>query len=85
MEEIFQTYLKTTKDDLDDGASRLKRMTPAPMNSMLEKQPRGEAIEKREKRKSMVVADIPPTTPGTCYILIFPCKNNMNCTVLHCK
>ena len=85
MEEIFQTYLKTSKDDLDDAASRLKRMTPAPMNSMLKKQPRGEAIEKREKRKSMVVADVPPTTPGTCYIPIFHCINNMNYTVLHCK
>lgn len=63
VEEIFQTYLKTSKDDLDDAASRLRRMTPAPMNTMLEKQPRGEAIKKRDKRKSLVVADVPPTTP----------------------
>ena len=60
-------------------------MTPAPMNTMLEKQPRGEAIEKRDKRKSMDVADIPPTTPGTCYIFIFPFSNNVYHTFLHCK
>jgi len=83
VEEIFQTYLKTSKDDLDDAASRLRRMTPAPMNTMLEKQPRGEAIEKREKRKSLVVADVPPTTPGTCCMLIFP-FNNVNYTFLNC-
>lgn len=70
VEEIFQTYLKTGKDNLDNVASKLKRIACAPMNTMLEKQPRGEAIKKREKRKSLVVADVPPTTPGTCYILI---------------
>lgn len=83
VEEIFQTYLKTSKDDLDDAASRLRRMTPAPMNTMLEKQPRGEAIKKRDKRMSLVVADVPPTTPGTCCMLIFP-FNNVNYTFLHC-
>lgn len=77
MEEIFQTYLKASKDDLDDAASKLKRMVPAPMNSMLDKQPRGEAIKKMEKRRSMVVADIPPTIPGICYILLFPLSKNL--------
>lgn len=48
---IFQTYLKASKDDLDDAASKLKTMVPAPMNSMLDKQPRGEAIEKNGKEK----------------------------------
>lgn len=51
VEEIFQTYLKTSKDDLDDAASRLRRMTPAPMNTMLEKQPRGEAIKKGKRER----------------------------------
>ncbi|XP_074631511.1 uncharacterized protein LOC141890044 isoform X1 [Acropora palmata] len=77
VEEIFQMYLKASKDDLDDAASKLKRMVPAPMNSMLDKQPRGEAIEKMEKRRSMVVADIPPTIPGICYILLFPLSKNL--------
>lgn len=51
VEEIFQTYLKTSKDDLDDAASKLKRMTPAPMNTMLEKKPRGEAIKKGKSER----------------------------------
>lgn len=77
VEEIFETYLKASKDDLDDAASKLKRIVPAPMNSMLDKQPRGEVIEKMEKRRSMVVADIPPTIPGICYILLFPLSKNL--------
>lgn len=47
-------------------------MIPAPVNTMLEKQPERQATAKREKRMSMVVADVPPTTPGTY-------------TFLHCK
>jgi len=69
VEEIFQTYLKATKDDLESAANKLKEKTPAPMNSMLQKQPKEEAIQKREKRRSMVVVDVPPTTPGTFFIL----------------
>lgn len=57
-----------SKDDITDAANKLQEMTPGPMKLMLEKQPRKKAIERREKRRSMVVADVPPTTPGTCYI-----------------
>lgn len=69
MEVIFQTYLKASKDDLESSANKLKEKPPAPMNSMLQKQPREEAIQKKEKRRSMVVVDVPPTTPGTFFIL----------------
>lgn len=66
VEEIFQTYLNSSKDELTDAASKLKNMTPAPMNTMVEKQAKDEAIEKRVKRAKMVVEDVPPTiTPGT--------------------
>ena len=47
----------------------IKQETPLPMNTMLEKQPRDEAISKKQDRESMVVADIPPTNP---------CKINYN-------
>ncbi len=40
-------------------------MTPDPMNSMLEKQPRNEAIKKMLDRKEMVVTNIPPTAGNT--------------------
>ena len=65
VEEIFQTYLNSSKDELNDAVRKLGDMAPAPMNTMLEKQPRQEAIEKRAKRAKMVVEDVPPTnTPG---------------------
>ena len=64
VEEIFQEYLSSTKDELEEAARKLKNMTPAPMNTMLQKQPREEAIEKRIKRAKMIAEDVPPTTPG---------------------
>lgn len=64
VEEIFQEYLSSSKDELEEAARKLKNMTPAPMNTMHQKQPRQEAIEKRTKRVKMVAEDVPPTTPG---------------------
>ena len=49
---------------LEEAAKELKDMTPAPMNTMLEKQPRDEAIKKVNNRKKMTVVDVPPTNPG---------------------
>lgn len=57
--------MKASKDDLRDAATKLQEKTPAPMNSMLKKQPRAEAVQKRADRSRMVVKDVPPTTPGT--------------------
>jgi hypothetical protein len=39
-------------------------MEPAPMNTMLQKQPREAATEAWRKRKSMVVQEVPGTLPG---------------------
>ena len=39
-------------------------MTPAPMNSMLDKQCVEEALQKRRERKAMEVKDVPPTSTG---------------------
>ena len=66
VEEIYQTYLESTKKELNAAAMQLKEMAPAPMNSMLHKQPRAEAIEKRARRMKMTVEDVAPTsTPST--------------------
>ena len=66
VEEIYQTYLESTKKELDAAAMQLKEMAPAPMNSMLDKQPREEAIEKRARRMKMTVEDVAPiSTPST--------------------
>jgi hypothetical protein len=63
--EIFGTIgicIKTKK--LKKAREDLKKMTPPPMNSMLEKQPRSEVLKKREDRKQMKVRDVPPSIPG---------------------
>ena len=56
--------MKASKDNLKDAATKLQEETPAPMNTMLEKQPRAEALQKRAERSKMVTKDVPPTTPG---------------------
>ena len=64
MEEIYQTFLKSTTDELKEAARKLNEKCPAPMNEMLQKQPRDEALQKRQERGKMVAKDVPPTTPG---------------------
>ncbi|XP_068757455.1 uncharacterized protein [Montipora capricornis] len=55
---LNEIYLESTKKELNAAAMQLKEMAPAPMNSMLHKQPREEAIEKR----AMTVEDVAPTS-----------------------
>ena len=65
VEEIYQTYLTaSSKKSLDVVREELEAITPDPMNTMFEKQPREVAIRKQKARKSIVVDDVPPTTPG---------------------
>ena len=61
---MFQTFLSATKDDLKKASISLKQSTPVAMNTMFAKQPKEQAIKKREERKKMVVKGVPPTTPG---------------------
>lgn len=65
VEEIYQTFVKASKEELSNEASKLQKKAPAPMNTMLDNQPKEEAKQKRIKRKKMVVKNVPPTTPGT--------------------
>ena len=65
MEEIFETFMTASKDELVNAAAKLSEKTPAPMNTMQKKQPRDEEMKKKEKRSQMVVKDVPPTTRGT--------------------
>ena len=63
---MFQTYLSSREDELQQAARKLRNMTTAPINTMLQKQPREEAVAKKIKRLKMVVTDVPPTsTPGS--------------------
>lgn len=63
VEEIFQTFMNATKEEMTTATTELRDKTPAAMNTMLEKQSRDEAIKKKEERSKMVVKDVPPTTP----------------------
>ena len=65
VEDIYQTFIEAAKTgtSLKEANKELKEMTPLPMNTMLEKEPREEALEKRKKRKEMTVKNVPPTTP----------------------
>jgi hypothetical protein len=55
----------SSKNTLENARQKLDAMTPAPMHTMLQKEPRDVAIRKQHVRKNLVVEDIPPTTPGT--------------------
>ncbi|CAB4004973.1 Hypothetical predicted protein, partial [Paramuricea clavata] len=61
--DIFDTFLKATKKDLEDAAKELKKKSPEPMNLMLQKQPAAQAVAKHKERKNMITQDVLPTTP----------------------
>ena len=65
MEEIFQTFLAATSEELKGAKDKLKDMTPSPMNTMLEKESKSDAVKKKIDRSKKTVENVPPTTPGT--------------------
>ena len=71
--------MKASKDDLKDVATKLQKETPAPMNTMLEKQPRAEALQKRAERSKMVTKDVPKscTTQQIVLIISVSCCKSM--------
>ena len=72
LEDIYQAFLVAEdRDQLRDAMQELHAMNPPPMNTMLEKQSREEAIQKRTERKGKTVQDVPPTTPGNLHIKIY--------------
>lgn len=60
MEEIFQTFLTATKEELKGAADKLKDMTPPPMNTMLEKESRSSAVKKKIDRSKKITQNVPP-------------------------
>jgi hypothetical protein len=68
VEEIFNMFIDAKQNKrLEAARLELQTMTPAPMNTMLEKQPRDKATESWKKRKSMVVQEVPRTVQGIFY------------------
>jgi tRNA U34 5-carboxymethylaminomethyl modifying GTPase MnmE/TrmE len=71
VEEIFNTFVDAKLNKkLKAARKELETMAPAPMNTMLEKQPRKEATEAWRKRKSMVVQEVPRTLQGTVQFVL---------------
>ena len=65
VEDIYQSFLTTQQDGrLLTGIVELKEMTPEPINTMLEKQPKDEAIKKRQQRRAMKAIDVTLTASG---------------------
>ena len=53
------------QNTLEEAIKDLKVMTPSPMNTMLQKQSKEDAIKKAMDRKQMSAVDVPPTAmPG---------------------
>ncbi|XP_046840089.1 uncharacterized protein LOC124434248 isoform X1 [Xenia sp. Carnegie-2017] len=66
VEDIYQVLCSALIDEetLRKAKGDLLQMTPLPMNSMLEKQSKSEAISKKAIRQSMPAVHFPPTKPA---------------------
>lgn len=61
---FFQTFLTSTKDELKGASDKLKDITPSPMNTMLEKESKSTAVQKKMQRSKKITENVPPTTPA---------------------
>jgi hypothetical protein len=68
VDEIYDTMVDAiVNKKLENEVKEIKKETPLPMNTMLDKQPRSEAIKKKQSRESMQIVDVPPTNPGRLF------------------
>ena len=67
--------------NLQEAIDELTSMTPEPMNAMLEKQPKQDAVQKLLDRRALVNMSVPSTAPGIislstknsiCHLVIIP-------------
>ena len=72
IQEIYETILLSSKKDLKEAAVKLNEMCPPPMNTMLSKQTKSDALKKRSDRRQIIIKDVPPS-PGTrsLYVTFF--------------
>lgn len=54
---------------LGAAANELRDKAPLQMNSMLQKEDRKVAVERRQARQKMEVVNVPPTTPCKLYLV----------------
>lgn len=64
--DIYLTLTTTPKAQPKMLAEELKGDVPAPINTMLEKESKEEAITKYQARKEKVTVICPPSCTGTC-------------------
>ncbi|CAB4031651.1 Hypothetical predicted protein [Paramuricea clavata] len=71
VDEIYDTMVDAiVNKKLENEVKEIKKETPLPMNTMLDKQPHSEAIKKKQSRESMPIVDVPPTNPGRlCFVI----------------
>lgn len=66
IESLYETFVDATSYNLlKEAKEELDAMAPAPMNTMLDKQPREEALELWKRRKTMTVQEVPSTLTGS--------------------
>lgn len=53
-----------TKEHLQHAEGKLRELTPLPMNTMLERETKAAAVQRKEERNKKVVEDMTPTTTG---------------------
>ena len=68
--EIYQTMIKTPRQELKQLEEELKQQVPEPMHSLLEKELREAAIQKHKSRKLKATVIVPPTCKGKWLALI---------------
>ena len=70
MQDIYEAFLTATKEQLRGAEQKLKGMCLPPMNTVLDKQTKEDAIKKRSERSRIAIQDVPPATPGTLKTMI---------------
>ena len=67
VDDIYGTFVQSTEDDRERASKALAEITPSPMDTMLKKQPKDEAMAKRDQRKQMVSENVPATATGELF------------------
>eukprot|EP00795_Rhopilema_esculentum_P010157 gene10157-18824_t len=61
IDELYQILKKSSKEELEAVALQTKEKIIPPMNRMLDRESKADAIEKHKKRKEMITVDVPAT------------------------
>ena len=67
MDEVYETMLQLmeSKSQMHTAVLELRALTPPTMDSMLQKEARDVALNKRLIQQAQIAVDVLPTTPGS--------------------